>query len=133
MENFQWTPWTQLDKLDFADDLALISLTQRQMQEKTSTVTANSTRLGLNSHWDKSKVPKNNAAVNTTPTTLDGDALEDVTSFEYLGSIVDKQGRTGTDVNVRIGRARAAFLQMKNTENHDCDTEEGPDIHQYLP
>ena len=57
---------------------------------------------------------KNNAAVSTTPITLEGDRLEDVSSFTYLGSLVDKQGGTGAEVKVRIGRARAAFLQMKN-------------------
>ena len=30
----QWTMWQQLDDLDFADDIALISSTQQQMQEK---------------------------------------------------------------------------------------------------
>ncbi|VDP49631.1 unnamed protein product [Schistosoma margrebowiei] len=32
----QWTSRIQLDDLDFADDLALLSQTQRQMQEKTT-------------------------------------------------------------------------------------------------
>ena len=34
----QWTLWTQLDDLDFADDIALFSHTQRQMQDKTNLV-----------------------------------------------------------------------------------------------
>ena len=57
----QWSPWTQLDDLDFADDLALLSHTQHQMQEKTSTVSENSAKLGLNIHRGKSKVLKVNA------------------------------------------------------------------------
>ena len=32
----QWTMTSQLDDLDFADDIALLSHSQRQMQEKTS-------------------------------------------------------------------------------------------------
>ena len=57
------------------------------------------------------------------PITLEGDELEDVTRFGQLCSIVDKQGRgwgggggggTDTSIKERIGRARAAFLQMKN-------------------
>ena len=41
-----------------------------------------------------------------------------MTSFTYLGSIVDKEGEglgTDADVKVRTGRARAAFFPMKNT------------------
>jgi hypothetical protein len=46
----QWTPWTQLDDLDFADDLALLSHTQQQMQKKTNLVAATSAQLGLIIH-----------------------------------------------------------------------------------
>ena len=109
----QWTPWTQLDDLDFADDLALLSHTQHQMQEKTNIVSATSTRLGLTIHRGKSKVLKINTA-NSTPITLEGEALEEVESFTYLGSIVDKLGGTDADVKVRIGKARTAFHQLKN-------------------
>ena len=31
----QWTMWEQLDDLDFADDIALLSHTHTQMQDKT--------------------------------------------------------------------------------------------------
>ena len=37
----QWTPCTHSDDLDFADDLALLSHTKRQMQRKTRTVADN--------------------------------------------------------------------------------------------
>ena len=91
--------WTHLDDLDFADDLALHSHAQWQMQEKTSMAVDNSDRLGLKVHRLKSKVLKNNEIVITTPITLEGDGLEEVTSSTYLGSIVDKQGGTGANVN----------------------------------
>ncbi|KAK3770067.1 hypothetical protein RRG08_043223 [Elysia crispata] len=45
---------------------------------------------------------------------LEDVALEEVESFTYLGSIVDKKGGTDADVRVRIGKARAAFKQLKN-------------------
>ena len=62
---------------------------------KTCTVADSSARLGLKVHRGKSKVLENNAAVNTTLTALDGDVLEEVTSFIYAGSVVDKQGGGG--------------------------------------
>ncbi|VDO99864.1 unnamed protein product [Schistosoma margrebowiei] len=36
----QWTSRMQLDNLDFADDLAVLSQTQQQMQEKAISVAA---------------------------------------------------------------------------------------------
>ena len=83
------------------------------MQEKTSTIVETSARLGLNIHRGKSKILKVNAA-NTTPIRLEGEALEKVESFTYLGSITDKQGGTDTDIRTHIGKARVAFHQLKN-------------------
>lgn len=115
----QWTLWNQLDDLDFADDLALLSHTQQQMQEKTSIVAANSARIGLIIHKGKSKVLKVHAT-STQPIMLDEKALEEVESFVYLGSIVDKQGGTDADVRIRVGKARAAFQQLKNVWVSRC-------------
>ncbi|VDP31821.1 unnamed protein product [Schistosoma margrebowiei] len=52
----QWTSKMQLDDLEFADDLALLSHTQQQMQEKMTSVTAASAAVGLNIHKGKSKI-----------------------------------------------------------------------------
>ncbi|VDP53704.1 unnamed protein product [Schistosoma curassoni] len=112
----QWTAQNQLDDLDFAYDLALLSRTHEQMQIKTANVAAVSASLGLGIHKGKTKVLKCNSE-NSNPITLDGETLEDVESFTYLGSITDKQGGLDADVKARIGKARAAFLQLKNIWN----------------
>ncbi|VDO61203.1 unnamed protein product [Schistosoma margrebowiei] len=111
----QWTSRMQLDDLDFADDLALLSQTQQLMQEMTS-VAAASAAVGLNIHKGKSKVLRYNTAC-TDPITIDGEDLEDVKTFTYLGSIIDEQGGSDADVKVRIGKARAAYLQQTNVWN----------------
>ena len=40
----QWKLFSQLDDLDFADDLALLAHTQQQMQEKTTLLTEQSAK-----------------------------------------------------------------------------------------
>ncbi|KAK7003688.1 hypothetical protein BgiMline_005161 [Biomphalaria glabrata] len=52
-------------------------------------------------------------AFSNTPITVQGEALEEVESFTYLGSILDNHG--GADVRNCIDKARAAFHQLKNT------------------
>ncbi|VDP38897.1 unnamed protein product [Schistosoma margrebowiei] len=111
----QWTSRMQLDDLDFADDLALLSQTQQQVQE-TNSVAAASAAVGLNIHKGKSKVLRYNTAC-TDPITLDGEDLEDVKTFTYLSSIIDEQGGSDADVKARIGKARAAYLQLRNIWN----------------
>ncbi|VDP38995.1 unnamed protein product [Schistosoma margrebowiei] len=96
----QWTTRMQLDDLDFADDLALLSQTQQQMQEKTTSVAAASA-----------------AVACTDSITIDEEDLEDVQTFTYLGSIIDEQGGSDADVKARIGKARAAYLQLRNIWN----------------
>ena len=59
----QWTPWLQLDNLDFADDLALMSHTHWQMQEKTNSVRDTSTHIGLHINRGKTKVLKINTMI----------------------------------------------------------------------
>ncbi|VDP60460.1 unnamed protein product [Schistosoma curassoni] len=52
----QWTSRMQLDDLDFADDLALLSRSQQQMQGKTTNISAASAAVGLNMHKGKGKI-----------------------------------------------------------------------------
>ncbi|VDP61721.1 unnamed protein product [Schistosoma curassoni] len=111
-----WTSKMQLDDLDFADGLALLSQTQQQMQEKTTSVAAASAAVGLNKHKTKSKILRYNTAC-TNPVTIDGEDLEDVRTFTYLGSIIDEQGGSDADVKARIGKARTAYLKLKNIWN----------------
>ena len=70
------------------------SHTQRQLQEKTNTTAEISTHLGLNMHRGKSKILKANTAT-TAPITLEGEALEVVENFTYLGiSLTSKAEQT---------------------------------------
>ncbi|CAH8472212.1 unnamed protein product [Schistosoma guineensis] len=112
----QWTSQMQLDDLDFADDQALLSQTQQQMQEKTTSVAVASAALGINIHKGKSKNLRYNTAC-TNPITLDGEDLEDVKTFTYLGSIIDEHGGSDAYVKARIGKARAAYLQLEKIWN----------------
>ncbi|VDO62686.1 unnamed protein product [Schistosoma margrebowiei] len=112
----RWTAQNQLDDLDFADDLALLSHTHEQMQMKTASVTAVSASVDLSIHKGKTTVLKFKEE-NSNPITLDGETLEDVESFTYLRNIIDEQGGSDADVKARIGKARAAFPQLKNIWN----------------
>ena len=108
----QWTLFSQLEDLDFADDLALLSHSQAQMQQKTDRLRTFSRSVGLHIHTDKTKVLRMNAA--DVPITLQGAPLAEVESFTYLGSVINKAGGTDEDIKVRIQKARAAFIILRN-------------------
>jgi hypothetical protein len=94
-DGIQWTLWTQLDDIDFADDLALHSHNRQHMQNKTTSLASPSSQVGLHIHPDKTKILKINN-------------LEEVKSFTYIGSVIIQQGGTDADVKTRIGKARAS-------------------------
>ena len=73
----QWTMIEQLDDLDFADDLALLSHNHSQMQNKTSTLETVAASIGLRINREKTKVMRNNTN-NIGPVVLKDGALEDV-------------------------------------------------------
>ncbi|VDP37275.1 unnamed protein product [Schistosoma curassoni] len=106
----------QLDDLDFADDLALLSQSQLQTQEKTTSEAAASAAVGLNIHKGKSEIFLYNTAC-TNRIALNGEDLEDVKTFTNLGSIIDEHGDSDADVKARIGKAKAAYLELENICN----------------
>ena len=88
---------TQLDDSDFADDLALMSHSHLQMQDRTTHLARISAQVGLKINKKKTKILR----LNTTcerPIMLEGEGLEEVESFRYLG----------------ISKARAAFHILRN-------------------
>ena len=108
----RWKFTSKLEDLDFADDVALISSTQRRVQLKTNRLVENAARTGLGVNVDKRKVLHMNAR-NNGAITVNGQVLEDVEKFTYLGAQYTKQGGGGEeDIRARIGRARREFVKL---------------------
>ena len=104
----QRTLWTQLDDLDFADDLAFLSHNHSQMQDKTTLLETTSVGTGLKINRKKIELMKMNTTANA-PATGDGEPIREVESFVHLGSVVNQQGGTA-----RIEKVRAAFVVLIN-------------------
>ncbi|VDO89925.1 unnamed protein product [Schistosoma curassoni] len=67
-------------------------------------------------HKGKGKILRYNTAC-TNSVTINGEDLEDVKTFTYLGRIIDEHGGSDADVKAWVGKARAAYLQLKNIWN----------------
>ncbi|GFS07345.1 hypothetical protein ElyMa_004728400 [Elysia marginata] len=82
------------------------------MQGKAEDLNIISKSLGLRIHSGKSKVLR--SVVETEEGIILGtEALEEVVSFTYLGSIIYLKIGTDADIKTRIGRARSACTQLK--------------------
>ena len=106
----QWSLVEQLEDLDFADDLALLAHTDTEMQAKTTKLEAVSSKLGLKINTDKTKTIKINSNAREQ-IMINNLGIEEVTSFTYLGSVINITGGTDEDVLARIGKARSVFTE----------------------
>ena len=61
-DGIQWTLWTQLEDLEAADDLALLSHNQQQMQNKTTSPASRASQVGVHIHPNKTKILKIDAS-----------------------------------------------------------------------
>lgn len=86
----RWTPRTQLEDLEFTDDLPLLFNTQQYIQTHIDTVVTTSVEMPFRTHKEKSGILKYKI-VSRDQITLDGETLKEREAFAYLGSIIQKR------------------------------------------
>lgn len=110
-EGIQWHLNKRLHDLDYADDICLMSHSIGGIQEKINRLNYNSEKVGLKINLRKTKIMRV-ATTNISPISIDGNAIEDVTQFIYLGSVISKDGGADADVTSRINKARHAYAAL---------------------
>ena len=78
----------RLEDLDFADDIALIAQKHSDMRSKLDKVVTESKKVGLNLNVAKTKEKRINDLSNSPPLKADGQNIDRVDYFEYLGSFI---------------------------------------------
>ena len=108
-----WGLFHHLEDSDFADDLALLAHTHSDIQEKTDRVASTAKNVGLKIHTAKTKVmkAKNKFRVSVT---VEGEPLEEVKDFKYLGSYISSDSNIDKEVSTTIGLAAQAFKKLNN-------------------
>nr|KAG5701138.1 hypothetical protein BaRGS_002614 [Batillaria attramentaria] len=100
----QWTFSKQLEDLDFADDIALLSHKQQDAQEKLNTVAEEAEKTGLKINISKTEVMRVNHKQHD-PIQLHQEDIKEVDKFIYLGKRWKAQsGPTEADLAEEYGR-----------------------------
>ena len=109
----------------FADDTVLTAWTEAHLQDMLNKVVKISDKYGPKMNIKKTKVmkvskmydgktnsnrPTNQQNINLN---INGEKLEEVTCFQYLGSLVISDGRCNTEIKSRIGKAKTQFGKLK--------------------
>ena len=108
-----WGLTARLEDCDFADDIALLSHAQKDMQEKTSKVDQAASSVGLRIHPEKSKLMRKNTKSDDN-IKVQGSDLEEVEHFKYLGSYISANSNIEKEISTRIGLAAHAFSGLRN-------------------
>jgi Reverse transcriptase (RNA-dependent DNA polymerase)/Domain of unknown function (DUF6451) len=109
----QWNLVEKLEDLDFADDVVLMSHRLKDMQDKANDLVKEAAKVGLKINIAKTKELRINN--NTTePIYVNGEEIERVADFTYLGANVSTDGGCQKDVEQRISKARCSFARLKN-------------------
>ena len=103
--------WKMTTMLEDADDLALVSSTLTQIQMKIDRLNRNGKGTGLKISTKKTKVMRINVNNNNAVVT-DGQEVEDVETFDYLGARITKHGGAENDIKNRLGKATGAFNKL---------------------
>ena len=106
----QWNLFTNLDDLDFADDLALLSHTHSHIQEKINKLHIYAKQVGLKINR-KTEVMTLNVQ-DLIPVKVEDDPLPNTQQITYLGSTVRHNGGAGNDIRNRIDKAKNAFRML---------------------
>ena len=107
----RWTLFTQLEDLDYADDIPLLSHTEQQMQQKFDRLMQYGEQVGLRVNTKKTQLMTVNVSREVN-INIQGEPVEHVTSFLYLGSLMREDGGAEEDIKSRLGKARRAFAQL---------------------
>ena len=108
----EWELWQIL----FADDTALVADSEEKLQKLVEEFGRVCVRRKLRVNVNKSKVMRctereDGRRLNVS---LNGELLEEVDKFKYLGAQIGKRGGVEDDVSWRVGEARKAAGTVKN-------------------
>lgn len=108
----QWTLTQQLEDLDFADDVSLLSHERQHAQSKLTRLAEEAEKVGLKINTKKTVVMRlNNRQEHSLH--LQGEDLIDTNRYVYLGSVVSSDGGADEDAKCRINKARFAFNSLR--------------------
>ena len=100
-----------LCNLRFADDIDLIAGSNHELQDLTDRLTSRASAHGMEVSSEKSKVLVNNNEKKAN-IRMNGEHLEEVDNFKYLGATITKDGRSTTEVKTRLAMATSSMARL---------------------
>ena len=104
----------QVTNLRYADDTTLICSSREQLVDLLERVKASSEKKGLLLNTKKTKIMVIDKDSDGRDFILDGEKIDEVQQFEYLGSMITTKSDSTTDIKRRLAMARSTTQNMVN-------------------
>jgi hypothetical protein len=99
--------------IDFADDAVMLAETVELLVASLEALDQEAKPLGLQISWIKTKIQAfDDCLSNTLSVSVCGENVEVLSSFTYLGSVIDSSGGCDSDVSRRMGLASGAMESL---------------------
>ena len=105
-----------LNNIRYADDTVLVADSEDKLQRLVQALVQASGERGLKMNTSKTKVmiiSKGNEGTRTH-INVNGEELEQVSRYKYLGSVVTEDGRCLEEIKTRIAIAKTSFNRIKS-------------------
>uniref|UniRef100_H3AG92 Reverse transcriptase domain-containing protein n=1 Tax=Latimeria chalumnae TaxID=7897 RepID=H3AG92_LATCH len=104
--------WKLFSDLDYADNVVLLGLDANNLRDTLESFQREAASLGLQVSWVKTKIQSIGANAAIQGIQVDGQTVEAVDNFIYLGSKLLSNGYSEPDVLRRIGIAASAMKDL---------------------
>ena len=125
----RWTLTSVLEDLDYADDISLLAHRHQDIQDKNNALATTAGNLGLKINITKTGHLRMSSR-NNESILVNGEVVDEIDHFTYLGSKVSTSGDGEEGVLVRISKASQAFASLRSTcRSKNIDISQKTKIH----
>ena len=110
----------QLKDLRYADDTALLSTTPTGLEKLIKSVKEHSDEKGLFLNIKKTKIMDIDKCKKEAKIAIDGEEIERVSNFEYLGARIEANGKSTPEIRRRLAMATTRLTKMISIWKGQC-------------
>jgi len=99
--------------IDYADDVALLVDKEESFRTTLAAMEEEASKFGIRVSWTKTKIQNLGSGSTPLPVTVDGNKVDPVEEFIYLGSIQSSHSNSGPEYIRRIGLAASAMERLE--------------------
>jgi len=108
----------RVNDIRYADDVVLIKTIRYQQNYNLKGLLNRIKITGMNGLViNKGKTNVMATEYDNTVITVNGDILQQVDHFQYLGAIITEDGRSDADVRTRLGMAKSVLTELEHIWN----------------